>query len=123
MTEKTKARVDIQEHGMDRDGTKTFSDRRLFMQLQVFGGCTNRNAVVEELERRSVEGVVYQDVNDPRGVGILTMDEGPQVLRDDRGRAIQFTAFRSTPHEERVHDVRALLLVGLRAQPGELARL
>ena len=80
MTEKTKARVDIQEHGMNRDGTKTSSDRRLFMQLQVFGGCTNKNALVEELERRSVEAVVYQDVNDPRGVGILTMDEDPRFF-------------------------------------------
>ena len=80
MTEKTKAGVDIQEHGMDRDGTKTSTDRRLFMQLQVFGECTDKKAIVQELERQSVEGVVYQDVNDPRGVGILTMGEDPAVF-------------------------------------------
>lgn len=73
----TEQRVDVQEHGMDRDGTKRSSNRRLFMQLQVFTGCTDSDAVGKAVENAGIEAVVYLDVNDPYGVGLLTMSEDP----------------------------------------------
>ena len=100
MTEKTKARVDIQEHGMDRDGNRTSFDRRLFMQLQVFGECTDKKALIQELERRSVEGVVYQDVNDPRGVGILTMGEDPKFFATKATELFNSPPFESLPMKQ-----------------------
>ncbi len=100
MTEKTKAPVDIQEHGMDREGAKTSSDRRLFMQLQVFGGCADKKPLVQELERRSIDGVVYQDVNDPRGVGILTMNEDPEFFAATAAELFNSTPFEALPMKQ-----------------------
>jgi len=78
MTEtKTETRIDVEDHGMDRDGTKTSLDRRLFMQLHVFTGCTDADAVAKAVEESGLEATVYLDVNDPRGVGLLTMSEEP----------------------------------------------
>jgi len=94
MAEKTQSRIDIQEHGMDRDGTQRTSDRRLFMQLQVFGECGDREAVVGELERRSVEGVLYQDVNNPRGIGVLTMEEDPKFFATAAAELFHSEPFR-----------------------------
>jgi chlorite dismutase len=98
MADKTKSRVDIQEHGMDRDGTKRTLDRRLFMQLQVFTGSTNSRELVEELEQRSVEGVLYQDVNDSQGVGLLTMHEDPVFFATTLVELLQLPPFRALSH-------------------------
>ncbi len=79
---RTTARVDVLEHGANGQT----SGRRLYMQLQVFEGSTETKALGIALERGQVEGVLYADVNDPRGVGILTMSEDPAffptALRD-----------------------------------------
>ncbi|MBI3634891.1 MAG: chlorite dismutase family protein [Candidatus Rokubacteria bacterium] len=66
-------KVDVHERGAG--GTST--DHRLFMQLQVFGGCADPKPLVRALEARAVESVLYQDLNDPRGVAVLAMSEDP----------------------------------------------
>ncbi len=73
----TQSRIDVHEHGMDRAGTKTSTNRRLFMQLQVFTACTDAEAIAKAVEGSGIEAAVYLDVNDPRGVGLLTMSEEP----------------------------------------------
>jgi len=50
---------------------------RLFIQLQAFGGCTESKALAEALEGSQIEAVLYHDVNDPTGVGVLAMSEEP----------------------------------------------
>jgi Chlorite dismutase len=65
--------LDIKEHGANQQT----SERRLFMQLQVFGGCPDSIPLVEALRHSSFETVLYHDVNDPQGIGILTMSEEP----------------------------------------------
>jgi chlorite dismutase len=77
MTDGKKPKIDILERGMDRDGAPTTSDRRLFLQLQVFGGCTNEKELIEKLASAGIEGVLYKDMNDPQGVGLLTLSEDP----------------------------------------------
>jgi chlorite dismutase len=52
-------------------------DRRLFMQLQVLGGCSDSKPLVRALEASRGEAVLYQDLNDPRGVAVLGMSEDP----------------------------------------------
>lgn len=47
------------------------------MQLQVFTGCTDVAPLIRPLEAGGIEGVLYLDINDPRGVGLLTMSEDP----------------------------------------------
>lgn len=68
--------IDIREHGVRQQ----ISDRRLFMQLHVFTGCLDTKPLVHELEASRQEAVLYRDVNDPRGVGVLTLTEDPVRL-------------------------------------------
>jgi chlorite dismutase len=67
------AKVDVRERGANQQS----ADKRLFMQLQAFGGCTDVKPLVRALEATRLEAVLYQDVNDPRGVGVLGMSEDP----------------------------------------------
>jgi hypothetical protein len=81
--EKGRARIeppDLSEKGGLKDGEPQRSDERLFMQLLAFGGCTNAAAVGPHLEHAGVEAVVYEDVNDPHGVAILTLTRTPAVF-------------------------------------------
>src|SRR5215470_4148446 len=66
-------KIDVQEHGADRQA----SDRRLFMQLSAFGGCLDAKPLHRALESSRIEAVLYQDVNDPRGVAVVSMSEDP----------------------------------------------
>jgi chlorite dismutase len=66
-------KVDVREHGA---GGKV-SDRRLFMQLQVFTLCTDTKSLVRALEASGHEAVLYRDGADPRGVAVLGMHEDP----------------------------------------------
>ena len=66
-------KVDVAERGANGQT----SNRRLFMQLQVFGGCPEPKVLVGALERSQIEAVLYADLQDPRGVGVLTFAEDP----------------------------------------------
>jgi hypothetical protein len=68
--------LDIRERGAGEQA----SERRLFMQLQVFSGCANVRPLISALERSEVEAVLYLDVHDPRGVGVLTLSEDPSLF-------------------------------------------
>jgi Chlorite dismutase len=81
--EKGRARIDppdLSEKGGLKDGQPQRSDDRLFMQLLAFGGCADSSAVAAHIERTGVEGVVYEDVNDPRGIAILTLTRTPETF-------------------------------------------
>lgn len=73
---------DIAEKGGMKDGQPQRSDRRLFMQFLAFGGCADWRLLSEALSHAGIAGVVYEDVNDPRGVGLLTFGEDPGFLLD-----------------------------------------
>jgi chlorite dismutase len=66
-------KIDVQERGANQQA----SDRRLYMQLHAFGGCLDPKPLVRALESSRIEAVLYQDVNDPRGIGVLAMSEDP----------------------------------------------
>ena len=72
--------VDVAEHGRTADGEATSLDRRLFMQLQAFGGARDTAALVASLEAAGIEGVLYEDVNDATGVALLTLSENPDAF-------------------------------------------
>ncbi len=48
------------------------------MQLLAFGGCTDSPRLMRSMQEAHVEGVLYEDVNDPQGVGVLTLSERPE---------------------------------------------
>lgn len=78
--EKRRAHVeppDLSEKGGTKDGQPQRSDDRLFMQLLAFGGCADATAVARQLESPRVDTVVYEDVNDPGGIAVLTMTRTP----------------------------------------------
>lgn len=74
---------DIAEKGGMRDGQQQRTDRRLFMQFLAFGGCPDARPLGVALATAGLSGVVYEDVNDPRGVGLLTFGEDPGFFLDD----------------------------------------
>ena len=64
-----------------RAGVQQTSDRRLFMQFLAFGGSGltggDSAVLVSSLEKSGMNGVLYEDANDPNGVGLLTWSEDP----------------------------------------------
>jgi hypothetical protein len=68
---------DLAEKGGNRNGVPQRSDERLFMQLLVFGGCPDAGPLASALEASGVTGVLYEDVNDPHGIGVLTVTPDP----------------------------------------------
>ena len=65
-----------------KNGQPQRSDDRLFMQLLAFGGCADARPLAAALERSGVPGVLYEDINDPRGIALLTLSEDPNVFVD-----------------------------------------
>jgi chlorite dismutase len=68
---------DLSEKGGLKDGQPQSSDQRLFMQLQIFTGCNNTRALIDAVAASNIEGVLYEDVNDPFGVAMLTFSQDP----------------------------------------------
>ena len=75
--------IDLREKGGIRAGEPQTSDRRLFMQLLAFGGSTdncNTATLSKALDDSGLEAVLYEDVNDPRGVALLTWSDDPDFF-------------------------------------------
>jgi hypothetical protein len=73
---------DISEKGGPKGGQPQRSDQRLFMQLLAFSGAADTTALGHALEQAGIEGVVYEDLNDPRGVGVLVLSQDPRAFLD-----------------------------------------
>src|SRR5205823_2144721 len=69
---------DLSEKGGLKGGVPQRSDERLFMQLLAFGGCAGSGAAARYLQQSGIEGVIYEDVNDPRGIAIVTLTVAPE---------------------------------------------
>lgn len=65
-----------------KNGQPQRSDVRLFMQLLVFGGCSDAPGLALALGDTGISSVLYEDVNDPSGVAILTFSEDPGIFLD-----------------------------------------
>jgi Chlorite dismutase len=78
--EETVSEPDVAEHGRTAEGEVTSLDRRLFMQLQAFGGAADTAGLISALESAGVEGALYEDANDPTGVALLTLSETPDTF-------------------------------------------
>lgn len=99
-TAEPKTSIDIRETGADRGGSPQKSDRRLFCQLHVFTGLTNIEPVLNAFKKSGLEGVVYTDVNDPFGAGILIFSEDPEVFTGQARNfftSAPFSTFRHRP--------------------------
>jgi len=65
-----------------KNGEAQRSDRRLFMQFLAFGGCETTRPLAEAASAAGITGALYEDVNDPRGVALLTLSEDPAYFLD-----------------------------------------
>jgi chlorite dismutase len=74
------AGVDVAEHGRSVDGEATSLDRRLYMQLHAYGGAGETGPLIAALGEADVAGALYEDVNDPTGVALLTLSETPDAF-------------------------------------------
>lgn len=73
MTDSGETKLDVRERGANQQT----AERRLWMQLQVWTGDADAKSVVRAVEDSGAEAVVYRDVSDPRGVGVLALAEDP----------------------------------------------
>jgi chlorite dismutase len=69
--------IDLREKGGVRAGVQQTSDRRLFMHLLAFGNAPDSAPLVAALDASGMEGVLYEDANDPRGVALVTWSDDP----------------------------------------------
>jgi len=91
--------LDLSEKGGLRGGVPQTSDRRLFMQFLAFGGAgiTGGDSATlgASLDKAGLDGVLYEDANDPNGVGLLTWSESPDFFIS-KVRPLFLRGFRDT---------------------------
>lgn len=70
--------LDLSEKGSGGESL----DRRLFVQFLGFGGIDPvlESLLVRDLENSSLTAVLYSDINDYKGAGLLTMSEDPEFF-------------------------------------------
>lgn len=73
---------DLTEKGGRKEGKPQRSNSRLFMQLMAFGNCGSTAEVAAYLSDAGVAGVLYEDLNDPRGIAVLTIAADPGEFLD-----------------------------------------
>jgi chlorite dismutase len=76
-------KLEILEHGAPINGKPQTSNRRLYMQLQVFTGVTDIDGITKELEQSNLDAALYLDANDPHGIGIVFLTEAPNLFVTD----------------------------------------
>lgn len=72
--------TNVKEMGARKNGERQVLDRRLFIQLQAFGGVRNTAALIKILKDAKIDSVLYEDINDPQGVALLTMNDNPEFF-------------------------------------------
>lgn len=73
---------DLAEKGGLRNGQPQRSDERLFVQFLAYGGCRDAGAARAHLEAAGLTAVVYEDLNDPLGIAVVTVDTNPNTFID-----------------------------------------
>ena len=63
------------------------------MQFLAFGGCADATRLADTLAGAKIAGVLYEDVNDPRGIGLLTFSDDPDFFIDRVRPLFRETAF------------------------------
>jgi hypothetical protein len=85
----TPSELDLSERGAPRDGQPQLLNQRLFMQLLAFdtADAAGPGAAVERLANAlaatSLGAVIYDDVQVPTGIGLLTWTDNPNTLVDE----------------------------------------
>jgi chlorite dismutase len=86
---------DLAEKGGIKNGVPQRSNDRLFMQLLVFSNCHDARPLAHALDVSGITGVLYEDVNDPHGVGLLTVTQDPNEFLERVRRLLNVEPFAS----------------------------
>ncbi len=86
---------DLSEKGGPKGGEPQSLDTRLFMQLLAFGGCPDARAAADAFESAGIEGVIYEDVNDPTGIAALTFSPDPAFFVTELRKLLNAEPFAS----------------------------
>ena len=73
---------DLLERGAPVDGAPQTLNLRLFYQLQVFTGCLDIAPLLAAVRDSGLEAVLYKNINDPRGIGVLLISEDPELFTE-----------------------------------------
>lgn len=71
---------ELREKAVNHKGETQLSEKRLYLQLQVYTGCADPRPLAEALQAASIESVIYLDLNDPTGVAVLALSEDPGLF-------------------------------------------
>jgi chlorite dismutase len=72
--------IDIREIARTASGETVTSDRRLYFQLFAFDNCADVSPLVDALVEEGVQGALYEDLNDPYGVALVSFSEEPDYF-------------------------------------------
>jgi chlorite dismutase len=72
--------LDLSEKGRSQDGEQISLDQRLYMQFMAFGAAREMERYLEYLKNVALPCVLYEDINDPYGIGLLTWSEDPKFF-------------------------------------------
>jgi hypothetical protein len=72
--------LDISERGRSKDGDEISLDRRLYMQFMAYGRAPDLYKLPSLLDDTQLNAVLYADLNDPHGFGLLTFNEDPNYF-------------------------------------------
>lgn len=92
--------VDVNEYGAEKDGAKQVLNERLFMQLLAYGCPADMQVdeviaqLGEALGATGIGAVIYQDVNDPTGLAVLSWSKDPGDLVTKTRKVLSNGAFR-----------------------------
>ncbi|NIX14334.1 MAG: hypothetical protein GWN11_00225 [Candidatus Dadabacteria bacterium] len=94
-TDSGEQELDLSEKGRSKDGTVISLDKRLFMQFLAFGDCDDASSISKHLSSSGIQGVLYLDINDPFGIGLLTLSEDPDYFVTDLREILNTDPFMS----------------------------
>ncbi len=91
MNKPTDRVLDLSEKGSGGESL----DRRLFVQFLGFGGVDPalESSLTRDLESSSLTAILYSDINDHGGVGLLTMSETPDFFVTELRRFLSSSSF------------------------------
>lgn len=95
----TEGHIDLSEKGRTADGKPVSLDRRLFMQFTAFRH-GNPNELANQFEKVSAQAVIYQDLHDPNGFGVMAYCEDPGYIVDQIQPIYHADALREMEYRE-----------------------
>ncbi len=73
--------MDLSERGRSAEGKPISFDRRLFMQFTAYQ-FIDASVLADRFRENKIQAVIYQDLNDYSGIGVLSFCEDPNYLVD-----------------------------------------